>query len=64
MQPSPEMWGAVLALARLRRAGRVPAPLDDQHGQDATHPLVRAYVLRPDERRRAPYAWQLTEVNR
>ncbi|WP_143658977.1 hypothetical protein [Streptomyces sp. SA15] len=64
VQPSPELWGALLALARLRRAGHAPDPCGDQHDQDATHPLVRTYVLPLEERQPAPYVWQLVEASR
>lgn len=64
VQSSPEVWGAMLALARLRRAGHTPGPLYDHHDQGEAHPVVRAYVLPPEERQRALSAWQLMEVSR
>lgn len=63
-QPSPETWGALLVLARLRRAGRVPVPPDSQRPQDETGALVRAYVLAPGELRQALWAGQFTEASR
>lgn len=53
--PSPQMWGAILAGARRRRAPRMwpptepPAPTDDIHATA----LVRTYVLPEGERTRA-----------
>ncbi|MCX4909664.1 hypothetical protein [Streptomyces sp. NBC_00878] len=67
VQPSPEVWGALLVLARLRRAGRNPVPTDvqhDQHDQAETSALVRAYVLRTSERQHALSARRFTEVSR
>ncbi|MDO0933820.1 hypothetical protein QQY66_19805 [Streptomyces sp. DG2A-72] len=63
-RPTPEMWGAVLELARMRRAGRTRAPLDNRHGQVETPALVRVYVLPPGERQHTLRAWQLTEAGR
>lgn len=57
VQPSPETWGAVLAFACLCRAGRDPVPLD------AEHPLVRTYVLPPEERQHALSVGQFTGVS-
>lgn len=57
VQPQPETWGAALAFACLCRDGGGPAPLD------AGHPLVRAYVLPPDERQRALSVRQFTGVS-
>ncbi|MGW0826918.1 hypothetical protein [Streptomyces sp. NPDC002845] len=50
--PSPEMWGAILAGARRRRAPRLwPFPEPPAFLTDAvTGALVRAYVLPEDER--------------
>ncbi len=64
VQPSPEVWGAMLALARLRRTGHASAPQDDRHAQGDAHPLVRAYVLPPEERQHTLSAWKLTEASR
>ena len=57
VQPQPETWGAALAFACLCRDGGGPAPLD------AGHPLVRAYVLPPEERQCALPVRQLTGVS-
>jgi len=56
---SPAMMSAYLTLARLHRAGHAP-----QHDQGEPHPLVRAYVLPPEQRQHALSARQLTEVCR
>ncbi len=64
VQPTPETWGAMLALARLRRAGHAPAPQHDHHGRGDTHPLVRAYVLPPEELQHAFFVGKLKEASR
>lgn len=47
-RPSPEMWGAVLAGARRRRAPRLwPPELPAVEDDFVTRALVRAYVLPP-----------------
>lgn len=61
---APEVWGALLVLARLRRSGRTPVPLDVHHDQDETGTLVRAYVLPTCERQQALFAGRFTEVSR
>ncbi|MCX4905452.1 hypothetical protein [Streptomyces sp. NBC_00878] len=64
MQPSPEIWGALLVLARLRRAGRTPAPLDAVHAQGETSTLVRAYILPPEEHQQDFSVRQFAEASR
>jgi hypothetical protein len=64
LRPTPEMWGAVLELARIRRAGRTPAPPDSHHDQGEVPALVRAYVLPPGERQYTLCARQLAEAGR
>jgi len=67
VEPSPEVWGALLVLARLRRTGRTPVPphvQQNQHDQPETDSLVRTYVLSTPERQQARPARQFTEASR
>ncbi|UUU23556.1 hypothetical protein [Streptomyces sp. DSM 40750] len=50
---SPDTRVGMLVLPCLCRAGRVPVPLDAQRDRYDAHPLVRAYVLQPEERQPA-----------
>lgn len=53
--PSPQMWGAILAGARRRRAPHLWPPAEPPALADDFHigTLVRAYLLPEDERTRA-----------
>ena len=53
------MMSAYPTLARLHRAGRAP-----QHHQSDSHPVVRAYVLPPDQHRPALPVRQFMETSR
>lgn len=50
-RPSPDVWGALLAGARRRRAPHLCPPTASAD-PDYVEPLVRAYVLPPQERAR------------
>ncbi|GEC06581.1 hypothetical protein SSP24_42360 [Streptomyces spinoverrucosus] len=50
--PSPEMWGAILAGARRRRAAHLWPAAVPSVWEPQTSALVRAYVLPPQERAR------------
>ncbi|WP_200308802.1 hypothetical protein [Streptomyces adelaidensis] len=61
-QPSAEVWGALLAFARLRRAGRLVVSLDAQQDPGEARGLVRVYVLLPEEGRYAFSARRIVGV--
>lgn len=62
---SPEIWGALLALARLRRAARHERIfLNGHHDYDGADGPARAYVLCPEERQHTPYTRHLMETTR
>lgn len=63
-ETSPEAWGAVLVLARLRRARDRSIPTDVQRDDGKAHPLVRAYVFQPGERRRFLLPMEFTGASR
>ena len=63
-QPPAETWGALLVLARLRRAGRVPLPPDLQRPQDETGVFVRAYVLSAVEVQQVLWAGKFAGASR
>lgn len=57
--PSPDMMSALLALARLHRTKR---PSQLHRGE--RHPLVRTYVLPPEDRQRALLTGEFTGAGR
>lgn len=64
--PPPEMWGAILAGARRRRAPhlRSSAELPVLTGDTSTSALVRFYVLAPEEHRQGSFPGQLSGASR
>lgn len=56
---SPAMMSAYLTLARLHRAGHAP-----QNDEGKPHPVVRAYVLPPEQHQHALTARTLIEASR
>ncbi|MGC9541850.1 hypothetical protein [Streptomyces sp. UG1] len=64
-QPSPEMWAAILASARRRRAAH-PWPTTELPAiaaDDIASTLVGAYLLPPEVRRRALFTAPFAEVS-
>lgn len=64
VQPSPEVWGALLVLARLRRAGRATGALNVRHCRGEASALVRTYVLMPEEHQRTISSREFMGVSR
>jgi hypothetical protein len=65
-RPTPEMWGAILAGARRRRAPQLwpPAELPILAGDTSTSALVRFYVLAPEEHRHGFVSGKLSGASR
>ncbi|WP_405960453.1 hypothetical protein OG235_20710 [Streptomyces sp. NBC_00024] len=63
--PSPEIWAAILASARRRRARCpwAPAELPAIAEDDIASTLVGAYLILPEARQRARQARQFAEVS-
>jgi hypothetical protein len=62
---SPEMWAAILAGARRRRAPRpwLPVELPAITADDIASTLVGAYLILPEVRQRPLFAEQFTEAS-